>query len=97
MSRGGLRLYVQDGSFSGFCPQAVTVARQRPIFTALSGDQPIKKSNLLETLRRINKKPKEPWLCTSLSDLNGEHRHVVVLGGVTDKAEDVGFDVVEQI
>ena len=42
MSRGGLRLYVQDGSFSGFCPQAVTVARQRPIFTALSGDQPIK-------------------------------------------------------
>lgn len=57
----------------------------------------LKKSNLLEILRRINKKPKEPWLCRSLSDLNGEHRHVVVLGGVTDKAEDVGFDVVEQI
>ena len=97
MSRGGLRLYVQDGSFSGFYPQAVTVARQRPIFTALSGDQPIKCRNLWETLRGINKKWEESWLYRSLSDLNSEHRHIVVLGCVTDKTEDVGFDVVEQI
>lgn len=32
-----------------------------------------------------------------LSDLNGEHGHVVVLGGVADEGEDVRFDVVEQI
>lgn len=95
MSRGGLRLYVQDGSFSGFCLLAVTVARQRSIFTALSGNHPIKLGYLLELLVSINQKRKKPLLYRSLSDLNGEHGHIVVLGGVANKTEDVGFDVIE--
>ena len=95
MSRGGLRLYLQDGSFSGFYPQAVTVARQRPIFTALSGDQPIKVRLFISVLYKHQSEMEKTFLYRSLSDLNSEHCHVVVLRGVANKTKDIGFDVIE--
>ncbi len=71
-------------------PLAVTVARQRLIFTTLTVAP-----NFLRFNKELRGSCGKGIIC--LFDMDGEHGHVVVLRGIADKAEDIGFDVVEQV